>query len=282
MSDLRQSKVYANYLKSIGWKIENKENTFVYLRKIPILGWFAKIQRPEKLSSKSINFINKKYQPLQFSIEPKNKKQVDFINNFNFKISNFTSLPTKTLIIDLKKSEKELLNSFSPKTRYNVRNSKKGQIKIIESKNILDFTNFWRKNFEKKRFPFFSQQKNIIALQKSFDKNSHTLLAKKNGKIIACLFLISSNEVMYYMYAASNDKGRKYFAPTLLTWNAILLAKKSGCKVFDFDGIYDDRFPIKTWKGFTKFKKGFGGEEIEYPGCYTKTKYSLSIISLTK
>ncbi len=50
--------------------------------------------------------------------------------------------------------------------------------------------------------------------------------------------------------------------------DAILLAKKSGCKVFDFDGIYDERFPIKTWLGFTKFKKGFGGKEIEYPGCY--------------
>jgi lipid II:glycine glycyltransferase (peptidoglycan interpeptide bridge formation enzyme) len=43
-----------------------------------------------------------------------------------------------------------------------------------------------------------------------------------------------------------------------------------GCKIFDFEGIYDSRFPIKSWLGFTHFKKQFGGNEIAYPGCYIK------------
>ncbi len=111
-------------------------------------------------------------------------------------------------------------------------------------------------------------------MHNAFKKNSHILLAKTGDKIISALFILLHNKTAYYVYAASNNEGRKNFSPTLLTWNAILLTKKEGCKTFDFDGIYDDRFPIKTWLGFTKFKKGFGGKEIEYPGAFIKNKFN--------
>ncbi|HSX49301.1 MAG TPA: peptidoglycan bridge formation glycyltransferase FemA/FemB family protein, partial [Candidatus Saccharimonadales bacterium] len=145
-------------------------------------------------------------------------------------------------------------------------------IKVVKSNDIHMFTKFWRENFEKKRFPFFSQQKNIIALHIAFGNNSRILIAESGGKPIAALFILIFDKVAYYMYAASNNEGKKLFAPTLLTWEAILLTKKSGCKIFDFDGIYDERFPLKSWLGFTKFKKGFGGKEIEYPGCFKRTR----------
>ena len=270
MTDLRQSPQYAKYLEIMGWKVEKVNNTFIYLKKLAILGWFAKIQRPLVLSDEIINFIEKKYHPFQFSVEPRNKKQISILENF--KLSKSPSLPTKTRVLSLTKSHSEILSNFSPKTRYNTQLAQKRKIKIIESKNILDFTNFWRKNFERKRFLVMSQQKNIIAMQKAFTKNSHILLAKKGNNTIAVLFILFFARNAYYMYAASNNEGRSNFAPTLLTWHAILLAKKSGCKIFDFDGIYDERFPIKSWQGFTKFKKGFGGKEIEYPGNFIKTK----------
>lgn len=239
---------------------------------MPILGWYAKIQRPTALNSKIINLIESKYHPFQFSIEPSNKSQSDLINKLNFKLSNSPSLPTKSLIIDLTKGEKYLLKNFSQKTRYNIKLSKTKNIKIVKSDNISVFTKFWRENFEKKRFPFFSQQKNIAALHKSFGKNSHILLAEKDSKLIAALYILIFDKTAYYMYAASNNEGRKLFAPTLLAWEGIFMAKKSGCKIFDFDGIYDERFPLKGWLGFTKFKKGFNGKEIKYPGSFIKAK----------
>ena len=72
------------------------------------------------------------------------------------------------------------------------------------------------------------------------------------------------------MYAAASDAGKKLFAPTLCAWEAIKLSKKHGSKIFDFEGIYDERFPLKSWHGFTRFKKSFGGREIEYPGAFVK------------
>ncbi|MBU1323407.1 peptidoglycan bridge formation glycyltransferase FemA/FemB family protein, partial [Patescibacteria group bacterium] len=61
------------------------------------------------------------------------------------------------------------------------------------------------------------------------------------------------------------QEGKIKFVPTLLVWEAIKLAKKLGCKRFDFEGIDD-----KRWPGFTRFKKSFGGIEIEYRGSFSK------------
>jgi lipid II:glycine glycyltransferase (peptidoglycan interpeptide bridge formation enzyme) len=279
MTDLRQSSVWANYLKLLGWKIEKINSTFVYIKHFPVLGNFAKLQRPNVLSDKIINFIESKYHPFSFSIEPSNNLQVNLLQNNNFKISKFSSLPTRTLVISLQKSEKEILKSFSGKVRYNImRASKLKHVTIVESHKISDFTNFWRQNFEKKKLLFLSQQKNIIALHKTFNKNSKILLAREDNQIIAVLFLLFFDKTAYYMYAAANDEGRKKFAPTLLTWHAILLSKKLGMKEFDFDGIYDKRFPVKTWLGFTKFKYGFSKNEIEYPGMFVKSRFNIKIL----
>jgi lipid II:glycine glycyltransferase (peptidoglycan interpeptide bridge formation enzyme) len=47
-------------------------------------------------------------------------------------------------------------------------------------------------------------------------------------------------------------------------------AKKRGSLVWDFEGIFDQRFPNKDILGYTHFKKSFGGKEIEFPGAFTK------------
>lgn len=279
MKDLRQTLAWAKYLKTIGWKVEKSENNY-YLKKIPLLGYILKIQRPKKINFKDIKSLEKKYKIYQVSIEPNlpffSLSQNQLLKQ-GFKKSKSFSLPTKTIQIDLVEPEKKILSQMHSKTRYNIKVAQRNNIKLVKSDNIEEFTKFWRENFERKRFLFLSQKKNIIALYKAFGKNANLLIAKKNNKIIAGLLLLKTKDTMYYMYAATSNTGRKLFAPTLLTWQAILLSKKSKCKAFDFDGIYDERFPLKSWKGFTKFKKGFGGHEIDYPGCFIKTN---SIIKL--
>ncbi|SRR5258708_250325 len=276
MKDIRQTSAWANYLTSIGWKVEHINNYYYFLKRLPILGYLLKVQRPYKIDLKAINKLSKKYKVYKTVIEPINK-----FDNPSFKLSKSFYLPTKTLQIDLTRSQEQLLKSFSQKTRYNIHLAQRKNIQIIRSKDVNAFTKFWRENFERKRFPFLSQQKNVLALFKAFDKNADLLFAKNNQEIIAGLLILRTRDIAYYMYAASNTLGRKLFAPTLLTWEAIKLAKNpptgGKCKVFDFDGIYDERFPLKSWIGFTKFKKGFGGKEIEYPGNFVKTKLRFRI-----
>jgi len=51
----------------------------------------------------------------------------------------------------------------------------------------------------------------------------------------------------------------------------MLEGKRRGCRWFDFDGLYDERYqPTEAWQGFTRFKLGFGGQETTYMGSYVK------------
>ena len=67
-------------------------------------------------------------------------------------------------------------------------------------------------------------------------------------------------------FGANTSVGRNLLAKPLVLWEAIKESKRRGLKVFDFEGIYDKRFPKlnKGWKGFSNFKKGFGGEKVEF------------------
>ena len=52
-------------------------------------------------------------------------------------------------------------------------------------------------------------------------------------------------------------------ATYILHWEIIKYAKENGFNEYDFWGIDE-----KKWPGVTRFKKGFGGREVEYAGSY--------------
>jgi hypothetical protein len=88
-----------------------------------------------------------------------------------------------------------------------------------------------------------------------FRRNDKTNLAA------ACLILTSPN-MAFYWHNCSNKEGKKLFAPTLCLWTAIKESKKRGLKIFDFEGVWDERYPKlnRGWQGFTRFKLGFIGK----------------------
>ncbi|MCX7928686.1 MAG: peptidoglycan bridge formation glycyltransferase FemA/FemB family protein [Patescibacteria group bacterium] len=281
--DLRQTKEYAQYIKALGWEIKKINKIKIYLRKI-LIAKIMKIQRPKKIKQKDIKLIEsiaKKEKAFQIIIEPSEFSDVPILMKHGYKQTH-PFVPSKTIEIDVKKSEQELLKEMSQKTRYNIKIAIRNGVKVENSKNIKDFVSFWNKcSIARKNFP---QTKEINALYNSFRNNATILFAYQNSinkntdektKIIAAVLLIHSKNISYYMYAASSKKGKKLFAPTLLVWEAIKISKKRGCELFDFEGIYDERFPLPAWRGFTKFKLGFGGKIKEYPGAFTKLRIPL-------
>ena len=78
--------------------------------------------------------------------------------------------------------------------------------------------------------------------------------------------IIKNQQTAIYYAAFSEELGYELFAPTLLTWTAMITAKNAGCHIFDFGGIYDPRYRMyKKWQGFTKFKEGFSPTVVYYP-----------------
>ena len=88
-------------------------------------------------------------------------------------------------------------------------------------------------------------------------------VAEYQNKIIAANIVLFYGKRAIYLHGASDYEYRNLMAPYLLQWHQILEAKKQGRNEYDFWGIDE-----KKWPGVTRFKKGFSGKEIFYPGAY--------------
>jgi len=245
MIDIRQTKRYVDYMQNVGWIVERKDRVNYFIKKIPVIGSFIKIQRPQKLDFNQINRIAKKHRAFQIVIEPFDFAQGKPLIKRGFKLTKSPYLPSKTIEIDLTKTENQLLGEMHHKTRYNIKIAKRNKLQVTSSSDMNSFVELW------------------LAAQPSRRLLKPGILMPETGS------------VAYYMYAAATPEGKKLFAPTLVTWEAIKLAKKLKCKLFDLEGVYDDRFPLKSWLGFTRFKKSFGGKEAVYPGAFTKWRLPL-------
>lgn len=263
MSDLRQAPEYAQWMRAIGWQVENG----MFIKKLPILPFsFIKIQRQkQKIDYEA---IAKKYRAIQIKLEPAWDDKTDY-QTLGFKPDKTPMLPTKTIWLDLRKNKRQLLKQMRPKTRYNI-NKHKQAVKVYRGKEISKavlrkFYGIYKANAKKQKFwgLNFNQLKNFF---RCFGEKACLLTTRQGGLII-----LIYDKVAYYSHNGATQEGKRKFVPTLLTWEAIKLAKKLGCKRFDFEGITNDRFPItKKWQGFTRFKKSFGGIEIEYRGSFSK------------
>ena len=312
--DLRQTPQYSEYLKSLNWIVEEIDGVYYFIKKIWLFGSVIKAQRPKKFDSTTIEQLAKKYRVFQVILEPTlstvfNSKMGFHINKKNlalgscvgtknrsssgvwamsnvhkliiqhgYKLAKSSYLPTKTTVIDLKKSLTKMLQKMHHKTRYNIKKSCNLQLTTYNSKDILSFADFWQSCALKQRGMYLSQKKEIIALYKAFEKNCSIIFVfppttynlKPTTFPLASVFSVYSKDTAFYMYAAATPEGKKRFAPTLAAWESIKLAKKRHLKYHDFEGVFDERFPLPSWKGFSRFKLSFGGKVVEYPGSYVK------------
>ena len=267
MIDIRQTQEYSKYLKGIGWIVERRHDTNYFIKKFGILGSFIKIQRPETINSKDINTLITKYRPFQIIIEPKNTLQKKYLVSTGYKLSNKPYLPSKTLHLILTATKGSLFKGLKKDCRQTLAKIGNPKITNYDLNNLKEFRLIWLMAVGTKRHVPSTVQ--IKRLKKSFGKKSF-FIADEN-KESGAIFLIG-DKVAYYWQAFSSKKGRRVKAQYQVVWEGILWAKRQGAKVLDFEGIFDPRFPDKKWRGFTHFKKCFGGEEKEYPGCYSKMR----------
>jgi len=276
--DIRQSLLYKSFLEQIGWQIKKIGRWNIFIRKIPLFGKIAKLQKitPPIPFDEIAKFVrNEKIK--QLTIEPDITHdrivEAQFLAN-GYKLNHSPFLPTKTILIDLTPSENNIFRSFPKEKRRLIRKALKNNVKIHQSTDIesfiklkigyFPFLGFLLKHEYHALWQTFSQQNATLLLASCFDDLNH------RNKTLAGILLLFHGHKAYYWLAASTKQGNTYAAPSLLVWEALKLSKKRGCTVFDFEGIYDSRFhkATKNWQGFTSFKKGFGGREITYLGSF--------------
>lgn len=275
MKSFLQSQEWADFQKSLGRKVWQINNILVIKYNLPLGKSYLYSPRcgGDFLSAlEKIKEIGKKENSIFFKIEP-----IENINLKNFKKSHDLQ-PKKTLVLDIKKSEQELLNKMHKKARYNINLALKKGLKIQSSRpkaedprrktsgpksKVQNFEKFWemlQDTAKRGRFKIHPEEHYEKMLKIS---GMELFVAEYQNKIIAANIVLFYGKRAIYLHGASDYEYRNLMAPYLLQWHQILEAKKQGRNEYDFWGIDE-----KKWPGVTRFKKGFSGKEIFYPGAY--------------
>jgi lipid II:glycine glycyltransferase (peptidoglycan interpeptide bridge formation enzyme) len=184
--------------------------------------------------------------------------------NAGFKKSAKEVQPQKTIVLDLSKSEEELLQDMHAKTRYNIRLAeRKGlRFKVYDRGGASGvFDAFWQMLKETaKRDRFETHERVYYEKLLGYTK---LFALMRQGKMVASAIVLLSDKKATYLHGASDYTQRNLMAPYLLHWEIVKYAKEQGCIEYDFWGI-----DAKKWPGLTRFKRGFGGRELEYIGSY--------------
>jgi|GEM_PF-5926638 len=182
--------------------------------------------------------------------------------------------PQQTIVIDLKKSDEELLADMKQKHRYNIKVAEKNNVMTeFHHDNLMTvFPRFWALlNTTAERHDFHthteSHYRSIITNLGS-TKNVMLAFATHEGKDVAAFMIINQDGVGTYLHGGSNYDERNLMAPYLLHWKTMQELRKYDVTLYDLWGVHvqnGKEIANHPSAGTTRFKLGFGGTLVEYP-----------------
>lgn len=188
--------------------------------------------------------------------------------------------PASTSLINLTKSEEELLSRMHEKTRYNVRLSERKGVTVRLASSKEDVETFLQLNEETAARDAFTSHSTayIRSTHEALAPfgMSRIRLAESGKKILAASLEIVYGDTVTYLYGASSSAQRNLMAPYALHWSAIQEAKKDGFRFYDLYGINpeDKNSPYfkPSWEGITRFKEGWGGARVDFVGTWERPR----------
>ena len=187
-----------------------------------------------------------------------------------FIISKHNIQPPRTIVIDIRGSDEEILSKMKQKTRYNIRLAEKKGVTVRAWNDIDSFHKMMLVTGGRDGFGIHSREYYQRAYDLLQPKGlAEILVAEYESKPLAALFVARNGNRAYYLYGASTDEERNRMPTYLLQWEAMRWAKARGCEEYDLWGVPDEDEAILEanfesrhdglW-GVYRFKRGFGGE----------------------
>lgn len=176
-------------------------------------------------------------------------------------------------VIDLTKSEDDLLSAMHTKTRYNIKIANRHAVKVEEASTDEGFETYLRLLFDTTRrqgFYLHTQEYHRQLWQTLKGTGiPHIMLASYNGEVLSAFMLFTLGEKLFYPYGASLDTHREVMAPTILMWECIKYGKEKKLKSFDMWGsLGPDARETDPGYGFHNFKQRYGGQLVQFVGTF--------------
>jgi lipid II:glycine glycyltransferase (peptidoglycan interpeptide bridge formation enzyme) len=201
-----------------------------------------------------------------------------------------TIQPPRTILIDLRPSEEEILAAMKSKTRYNIRLSEKKGVTVRQgtAEDIPIFNRLMLTTGQRNEFGVHEPLYYKTAYDLFGGKEATMFIAEYEGTPLAAIMIFTLGKQAAYLYGASSNEERQRMPTYAVQWAAIRWAKEQGCTTYDLWGVPDE--PEETLEaqfmerneglwGVYRFKRGFGGEVVRTVGTadrvYNKLVYRL-------
>ncbi len=178
--------------------------------------------------------------------------------------------PPINWVLSLDKTQEEILIGMKPKTRYNINLAQRKGVIIKEGSqaDLLEFYKLMLETASRNQFKLHPQSYYFHMWDYLASENLKLLLAYYQDQLLAGMLLSFYGDTATYLHGGSSEKLKDTMAPYLLHWEAIKSAKGRNMKMYDFGGVAPVDAKDHSWAGISRFKKGFGGFEVKYPGAY--------------
>lgn len=177
--------------------------------------------------------------------------------------------PAHTLVTALEKTPAELFALFHEKTRYNIRVAERHGVEVRKV-SATEALALWPEVR-----PLYKNTAARHTINSWTDREYTSLMgaadmwcAWQENKIIATSFHLGFGNTMTYLHGASSYEQRAFMAPHLLHWTAMQEARQNGFTKYDWWGIAPPDASSHPLAGVTRFKLGFGGDQISSPGTF--------------
>ncbi len=200
--------------------------------------------------------------------------------------------PRRTILIDLTRTEDEILAAMRQKTRYNIRLAARKGVVVREgtADDLPAFYALTQVTGARDGFGVHSADYYRAAFELFVPRDWARLFVADVHEVgieptpvaaipMAAIMVFALGSKAWYMYGASGDMHRERMPNHALQWEAIRWAKSRGCATYDLWGVPDeDEATLEAqylkrdddlW-GVYRFKRGFGGRLVRYVGAFDR------------
>ncbi len=189
--------------------------------------------------------------------------------------------PLRTILLDLTPDEDTLLAQMKEKWRYNIRLAARKDVRVRVARTIEEVRAWYallqttaiRDNFGIHTLDYYLRAWRIFV-----PRNQACLfLAEYQGQLLAGIFVGLIAKQAIYLYGASGNENRQLMPNYLLHWEAMRWAKREGATSYDFWGIPATDDESEPMVGVYRFKSGWGGKVVRFPGNYEYVYHPLAM-----
>jgi lipid II:glycine glycyltransferase (peptidoglycan interpeptide bridge formation enzyme) len=201
-----------------------------------------------------------------------------------------TIQPPRTILVDLRPSEEEILAAMKSKTRYNIRLAEKKEVtvRLGTASDLPLFTRLMSQTGRRNEFGVHEPLYYKTAYELFAPDQVALFIAEFEEKPLAAIMVFILGKQAAYLYGASSSEERQRMPTYAVQWAAMRWAKARGCTTYDLWGVPDEpeeelekqveNRDDGLW-GVYRFKRGFGGQVIRTVGSadriYNKFVYRL-------